>query len=104
MPKLLRPFLLAALLASAATAAFADERAHLDAALAAIDRNDVETAMKEAALVPEGDPWRADAQFALGWCHASKGDNDKAVDAYREVVKLRADDARAWNNLGTALD
>ncbi len=88
----------------AASSARADDRAHLDAALAAIDKDDVDAAIKEAAAVGEGDPWRADAQFALGYCLAKKGEQEKAVAAYQEVVKLRADDARAWNNLGAALD
>lgn len=88
----------------AAGAARADDRAHLDAALAAIDGDDIATAMSEAALVGESDPWRADAQFALAWCHAANGDSEKAVAAYREVVKLRPADSKAWNNLGTTLD
>lgn len=91
-------------LAFVARAAIADDRAHLDAALAAIDADDIATAMTEAALVAEGDPWRADAQFALAWCHAASGDAEKAVLAYREVVKIRPGDAKAWNNLGTTLD
>jgi Flp pilus assembly protein TadD len=91
-------------LASAAAAAIADDRAHLDAALAAIDAGDIATATAEAKLVGEADPWRADAQFALAWCHAASGDSENAVVAYREVVRLRPADAKAWNNLGTTLD
>jgi Flp pilus assembly protein TadD len=91
-------------LALCAGAAMADDRAHLDAALAAIDKDDVALAMKEASAVGEGDPWRADAQFALAYCYGRAGDPEKAVAAYQEVVKMRADDARAWNNLGVALD
>jgi Flp pilus assembly protein TadD len=104
MPKPVRAIVCAAVLALAALPAFADDRAHLDAALAAIDDNDIATALKEAALVGENDPWRADAQFAIGWCHARDGEHEKAVEAYREVVKIRSSDARAWNNLGTSLD
>src|SRR5206468_3468412 len=92
------------LCALCASSAFADDRAHLDAALAAIDGDDVAAAMKEAAAVGPDDPWRADAQFALAWCHGQKGDQEQAITAYREVVKIRSDDARAWNNLGAALD
>ena len=104
MPKLFRTLACAAALTFAAYPAFADDRAHLDAALAAIDDGHVAEALKEAALVGEADPWRADAQFAIAWCHAQNGDSEKAVAAYREVVKLRPTDSRAWNNLGTTLD
>lgn len=104
MPKLFRTLACAAALTLAAHPAFADDRAHLDAALAAIDANDVAAALKEAALVTENDPWRADAQFAIAWCHAQNGDTEKAVAAYREVVKIRPTDSRAWNNLGSTLD
>ena len=94
----------ALVLACAAGAALADDRAHLDAALAAIDADDIATAMTEAALVGEADPCRADAQFALAWCYAASGEPEKAVEAYRAVVKIRPGDAKAWNNLGTTLD
>jgi len=104
MQKLTCAFFAFATLAVAAATAVADDRAHLDAALAAIDQNDVETATKEALAVGADDPWRADAQFALGWCYGKSHDLEKSVAAYQEVVKLRAGDARAWNNLGVALD
>jgi Flp pilus assembly protein TadD len=104
MLKSFRTLACAVALTFAAYPAFADDRAHLDAALAAIDQDDVALALKEAALVGESDPWRADAQFTIAWCHARNGDHQKAADAYREVVKIRADDSRAWNNLGTSLD
>jgi tetratricopeptide (TPR) repeat protein len=104
MPKLFRTLVCVAALTFAAYPALADDRAHLDAALAAIDDGNVSEALKEAALVTESDPWRADAQFAIAWCHEQNGDHDKAVAAYREVVQIRPTDSRAWNNLGTTLD
>ncbi len=91
-------------LAFGAGVAVADDRAHLDAALEAIDRDDYEAAMKEAAAVGVDDPWRADAMFALAYCHGRLGEAEKAVAAYEEVVRLKTDDPRAWNNLGVALD
>ena len=74
---------------------WADGRADLDAALEALDRGNMKAAVEAASKVAEGDPWRADAQFALGYAHAVTNDHANAVKAYREVVRLRPDDARA---------
>ena len=103
---LLRPRRLAAfaLVAAFALPAIADGKNHLDAALEAAQKGDLDAAIVSAELVPATDPWRADAAFCLAWAHAGKGLQKKAVANYREVVKLRPSDSRAWNNLGVALD
>ena len=84
--------------------AAADARPHLDAALEAVREGDLDAALEAAARVPEGDPWYTDAAFCIAWVHAERGEAERSADAYRRVVTLRPDDARAWNNLGSALD
>lgn len=76
----------------------------LDAALSAVREGELDLAVERASLVPEGDPWRADALFCIAWVHAQRGNAEGAVGTYQDVVRLRPRDARAWNNLGSALD
>lgn len=84
--------------------ALADGRADLDRALEALDKGELKAAVESAEKVGEGDPWRADAQFCAGYCYAVAKNHEKSAAAYREVVRLRPGDARAWNNLGIELD
>jgi len=84
--------------------AAADSRDDLDAALTALRDGDYDAALEAAARVAEGDPWHADALFCSAWIHAQRGEAEKASESYREVVTIRPADARAWNNLGSALD
>jgi len=84
--------------------AAADSKDDLDAALTALRAGEFDAALESASLVPEGDPWRADALFCAAWIHAHRGDAEQAGESYRQVIALRPRDSRAWNNLGSALD
>ncbi len=104
----LRPatFLLVAALCLPALArpAFADSRADLDAALAAIKSGDLDAAEAAAGRVGDGDPWYAEAAFCKAWVLAKRGDAEHAATAYAKVVELQPQNARAWNNYGVVLD
>ena len=102
--RLTMPAALLLALFSVVMPAVADSKDDLDAALSAVREGDLDSALKSASLVPESDPWHADAVFCIAWVHAQRGAAEQAVESYETVVALRPRDARAWNNLGSALD
>ena len=93
--RMLRTWTIALTLTALALPALADGRKQVEEAVSAIEQGKHEAALKVAADVPAGDPFRADAQFCVGYASAQTRSWEKAVAAYREVVKLRPDDSRA---------
>ena len=54
------------------------------------------TGLNVDAVEAEAASW-----FRSGNAYAGEGDCERAVDCYREAVRLKPDFANAWNNLGT---
>ncbi len=49
-------------------------------------------------------PHNATAWFMLGFADGRLGHYLKAINAYRQALRINPNDARAWNNLGNAYD
>ena len=72
-------------------------------ALVLEERKEWKTLHKWARKWTESEPKNAVSWYSLGYaCFRSKTDHNVAVDAFRQTLKIKPDDARVWSLLGVS--